>query len=137
MKKYYVDTSVLLALANPKDPNHERATTLITVEGEKWISDLVVLEAYSVLSRKSRLKGEELDAAVEYLVRYCGCEVKYVDFAKAIDTAKTLAGEARLKTLDLLHLAVALLEESEILTLDKELNEAFRALREDRNNHTT
>ncbi|MGC9105591.1 MAG: type II toxin-antitoxin system VapC family toxin [Thermoprotei archaeon] len=137
MKKYYVDTSVLLALANPKDPNHERASDLISVEGEKWISDLVVLEAYSVLSRKSGLKGEELDAAVKYLVRNCGCEVKYVDFAEAIDTAKKLAGEARLKTLDLLHLAMALLADSDPLTLDKELDEAFRGLRDERNNHAT
>ena len=41
--KYYIDSSIIIALINEKDPNHEKAIANYPKDGEKVISKLVVL----------------------------------------------------------------------------------------------
>jgi len=49
--KYYIDTSLAIALANEKDPNHEMAIKMYPKDGKKVVSKLVLEELYSVYSR--------------------------------------------------------------------------------------
>jgi len=58
--KYYIDSSIIIALINEKDPNHEKAIAKYPKDGEKVISKLVVTELYSVFSRTLKLSEEEL-----------------------------------------------------------------------------
>ncbi|ACP37994.1 type II toxin-antitoxin system VapC family toxin [Saccharolobus islandicus] len=121
--RYYIDTSLLVALVNEKDHNHETALKIVPKEGrdEKVISKLVIVELYSVYSRRMSVSEEELEALVNYTLTKCGCKVEEVDFGKVMELAITLSGKAKLKTLDLLHLSASKLMSSEILSLDKEI----------------
>jgi predicted nucleic acid-binding protein len=64
--KYYIDSSIIIALINEKDPNHEKAIANYPKDGEMVISKLVVTELYSVFSRTLKLSEEELNALVDY-----------------------------------------------------------------------
>jgi len=119
--KYYIDTSLAVALVNDGDPNHELALSIFPKEGEKLVSKLVLIELYSVYSRRLNVSDEELEAIVNYIIHKCGCKVEDVEFDKAVDLAVKLSNKVKLKTLDLLHLSAAKLLGSEIMSLDKEI----------------
>ncbi|AHC50821.1 twitching motility protein PilT [Sulfolobus acidocaldarius SUSAZ] len=122
--RYYIDTSALIALVNEKDPNHELSLMVIPKEGERIISDIVELELYSAFSRTLKLSEEELDALVNYTVLKGNCKKEELDFNKLFETAKSLANITKLKSLDLLHLSASILLNCELITLDKELENA-------------
>ncbi|AAY79739.1 type II toxin-antitoxin system VapC family toxin [Sulfolobus acidocaldarius] len=122
--RYYIDTSVLIAYVNEKDPNHELSLMVVPKEGERIISDIVELELYSVFSRTLKLSEEELDALVNYTVLKGNCKKEELDFNKLFETAKSLANITKLKSLDLLHLSASILLNCELITLDKELENA-------------
>ena len=126
--KYYVDTSLAVALVNDGDPNHELALSIFPKEGEKLVSKLVLIELYSVYSRRLNVSDEELEAIVNYTIHKCGCKVEDVEFDKAVDLAVKLSNKVKLKTLDLLHLSAAKLLGSEIMSLDKEIINAKNKL---------
>jgi len=116
----YLDTSVIISAANPEDPNHKRALGLLEHE-EKVISDLVKLELYSVTSRTAGAKDEELDALVEHMIELSGAKLMSVDWGEVFKTAYFIAGELRLRSLDLLHVSAArILGAEELATLDGE-----------------
>ena len=116
----YLDTSVVISAANPEDSNHKRALNLLKCD-EKIISNLVKVELYSVLSRTTGATGEELDALVEYMIEVSGAELKPVDWKDVFSSAYSLAGELRLKSLDLLHVMAAFkLRSKEFATLDND-----------------
>jgi len=126
--KYYIDTSLVVALANDRDPNHEVALSILPKGGEKVISKLVLMELYSVYSRRLNVSDEELEAIVNYTVHRCGCKVEDVEFDKAIDLAVELSNRVKLKALDLLHLSASIVPVSEIISLDKEIINAKNKL---------
>ena len=126
--KYYIDTSLAVALVNDGDPNHELALSIFPKEGEKLVSKLVLIELYSVYSRRLNVSDEELEAIVNYTIHKCGCKVEDVEFDKAVDLAVKLSNKVKLKTLDLLHLSAAKLLGSEIMSLDKEIINAKNKL---------
>ncbi len=116
----YLDTSVLISAANDEDPNHDRAVRLLS--GDAVISELVKAELYSVMSRNVRVSGEKLDALVEYVIDISGAEVVEIRWEDAFRRLYLLAGELRLKTLDLLHISAAsIMRAREFATLDKEI----------------
>ena len=78
------------------------------------VSKLVLIELYSVYSRRLNVSDEELEAIVNYTIHKCGCKVEDVEFDKAVDLAVKLSNKVKLKTLDLLHLSAAKLLGSEI-----------------------
>ncbi|BBG23285.1 type II toxin-antitoxin system VapC family toxin [Sulfuracidifex tepidarius] len=127
--RYYIDTSVALALVNEKDPNHDMAIKVYPRDRERIVSKLVLAELYSVSSRRVKLSDEELEALVNYTLNKCKCEIEEVDFDKVIDLALKVSNKVKLKTLDLLHLSASILLESEILSLDKEIIEAKSKLK--------
>ncbi|BDC18848.1 PIN domain-containing protein [Acidianus sp. HS-5] len=127
--KYYIDTSLVLALVNEKDPNHNMAIKIYPKDGERIVSKLVLVELYSVYSRRVKISNEELEALVNYTLSKCKCELEEIDFDKVIDLAVKISNKVKLKTLDLLHLSASILLESEILSLDKEIIEAKNKIR--------
>ncbi|BBD72747.1 hypothetical protein HS1genome_1136 [Sulfodiicoccus acidiphilus] len=127
--KYYIDTSLAVALVYERDPNHERAVKVYPKDGERVISTLVLAELYSVYSRRMNISDEELEALVNYTVIKCGSKLEEVEFDKVVDYAVKISNMVKLKTLDLLHLATSVLMGSEILSLDEEILEAKRRLK--------
>lgn len=69
----YVDTNVLVACINPRDKLHGRAVSLLSrYSGEELVvSQLVVLELYSVFSRVLGVDDVELEALVNHTIRKC------------------------------------------------------------------
>ena len=78
----YVDTNVLIAHINPKDPLHEKALELISkYEKHRLVaSQITTLELYSVFSRTMNLSDVELEALVKYTIRKCNVDVINVDW---------------------------------------------------------
>ena len=127
--KYYIDTSLAIALANEKDPNHEMAIKMYPKDGKKVVNKLVLAELYSVYSRRMKVSDEELEALVNYTLNKCKCEIEEVDFDKVIDFAVKISNKVKLKTLDLLHLSISIILQSEILSLDEEIMKAKNKLK--------
>ncbi len=116
----YLDTSVVISAANDEDPNHERAIKLLSEDAV--ISELVRAELYSVVSKTVKVSGEELEALVEYMIDVSGAEIVEIKWEEAFRRSYALAGELRLKTLDLLHISAAsLMGAGEFATLDREI----------------
>ncbi|HDI73702.1 MAG TPA: PIN domain-containing protein, partial [Candidatus Korarchaeota archaeon] len=86
------------------------------------VSELTIAELYSVVSRVVGVPGEELDALVEYMVEASGAHLIQVEWSDVFRRAYVMAGELKLKTLDLLHVSAALVMKArEFVTLDKEI----------------
>lgn len=145
--KVYVDTGVLLANIITNDPNHETASILLSrFSGEELIiSELNIIEMYSVLSRNIDLieveglardisQDELVVALVALAIEKANVKLvplrlasrKYLLGNKSIvltnvgALAIEKAMKLKLKTLDLLHIAIAELLEADIfLTLDR------------------
>ncbi|MEM3945463.1 MAG: PIN domain-containing protein, partial [Candidatus Micrarchaeia archaeon] len=121
----YVDTSIIVAALDPEDPLQKSASMILKNEEDKIVSELVLLELASVLSRrisltefKEKLKVREelvVPTLLLYLLKRFGLKYEKVDSrAKVpkfdsvyfpIATAITISRRLRLKTLDLLHIA--------------------------------
>lgn len=116
----YLDTSVIISAVNLEDLNHERALKLLDHD-RKVVSDLTKVEICSVASRTIGISGEELDALVEYMIEVSGAKLVPADWSYALRTACSLAGELKLKSLDLLHISAALsVGAREFATLDED-----------------
>ena len=153
----YVDTSVIVAALDPTDPRSQRAKAVLEEKGRKVVSELVVAELASVLSRRSGLLSElagrlglsrELTevAVILYLLRRfnleyraLGTRTKVTVFGRMyapMAVAMELSSRLRLKTLDLLHAAyLKLLKEAgepihTLVTADKDFKEAEEGLRD-------
>ncbi|ARM76695.1 type II toxin-antitoxin system VapC family toxin [Acidianus manzaensis] len=125
--KYYVDTSVIIAYVIDSDPNHEKAVEVLLDKGDRIISQLTVTELYSVFSR--RVKDEiVVESLVNYSIKKVGVKVERIDFNEVFKKVSEIAPKVKLKTLDLLHLIISIILNSEILTLDKELEEAYKKM---------
>ncbi|MBO3801063.1 MAG: PIN domain-containing protein [Candidatus Brockarchaeota archaeon] len=144
----YVDTSIIVAALDPEDPLQKSASMILKNEEDKIVSELVLLELASVLSRrisltefKEKLKVREelvVPTLLLYLLKRFGLKYEKVDGrAKVpkfdsvyfpIATAITISRRLRLKTLDLLHIAyIRLLKErgralNTLITADEDFN---------------
>lgn len=142
----YVDTSVIVSALDRLDPRQKIAREILEKEVDKKISELVLVELASILSRREgvlsdlskRMKVREelvLPAAVLYIMKRFKLSYERVDgYKRAVvgniyfpfGIALELSSELKLKTLDLLHLAYirALTEQGEeintLLTLDED-----------------
>ncbi len=130
----YVDTSVLVAFYVP-EPLSGEAEDALRDRGPPVVSDLTDVELFSVLARKVR--GNELSTVDAARVRalytshveagmYRRMEFKREYFRLARDWLATL--DVALRSLDCLHLAVASLEELELVTADRGLARAAESL---------
>ncbi len=123
----YVDTNVIVAFMDLKDPNHERAVKLLK-EGDKVTSHLTVVELTSVYSRAGL---EDPQALAIYSLEESEVELKEVDFNQVLREAFKLANKVKLKTLDLLHISSCLLiGDNEFLTFDNDIARKEAEIRE-------
>ncbi|MCD6324574.1 MAG: PIN domain-containing protein [Desulfurococcales archaeon] len=124
----YIDTSVIVAAIDPTDDRRSEARAFLGRACHKYVSELVIVELASALSRRKHLlkdlaqKGIARNeiviiSLIYYLLRKFGLKYKplsprarltvfgkvYVPFAEAIE----LSTKLNLKTLDLLHVAYA------------------------------
>jgi predicted nucleic acid-binding protein len=131
----YIDTSVLIAYYLP-EPLSERAERILLRGGTLSISPLVELEFASVLARKVRARELAPSAARSALEQfrahqeeglYRRLEIGAVHYEQARRWVE--AFRPPLRTLDALHLSVAAAAGAALLTADKQLARAARALR--------
>ena len=132
--KRYIDTSVLVAYYLPEALS-ARAERVLLSGGQPAISSLVELEFASVLARKVRARELAPSAARAVLDQfrahreqglYRRLDIGEADFAQARRWVEAL--RLPLRTLDALHLSVATGAGDTLLTADKQLARAARAL---------
>lgn len=129
----YLDTNILIAYINPKDKLHNRAISLISryQESEIVISQLVVLELYSVYSRIMNLSDIELEALVNYTIKKCKVKIATINWDELYSQSLSYANRLKLKTLDLLHVMAAYLVGAKILiSFDKDINNKRSTIRD-------
>jgi len=115
----YVDTNVIIAFMDEKDPNHRRAIDLLSKSKDKTSSFLTLVELASVYSRADL---ENPQALAIYSMEEAGIELSEVDFSDVLKMALGITEKVRLRILDLLHIAsCSLLGEKEFLTFDNEI----------------
>jgi predicted nucleic acid-binding protein len=100
----YLDTNVIISYVDELDSRHGDAKSLLsTLEGNRAVSRLTLAELASAFSRA------DLDSPMAlalYSIEQSGAKVVDVDFSDIIIKALKLAGELRLRTLDLFHLVI-------------------------------
>jgi len=153
----YVDTSVIVAALDRLDPRRASALEALEKKGGKKVSELVVTELASVLSRRKEMlrglatrigvRGEIIvPATLLYILRRFGLECKRINGRKRVlflgdlyspfATAIELSSRLKVKTLDLLHLAYikTLIEGGEeireIVTVDEDFEREKRAIKD-------
>lgn len=119
----YLDTNVLVAFINSSDPNHEAAVNYLSKKDVEFIvSQVTVLELYSVFSRVMDVSDAEVEALVEYTIRRSAAKLTEVDWHKLYKQALAIANAVKLRTIDLLHVAAASLANAKIfVTFDKNI----------------
>ena len=104
----YIDTNVIVSFINDSDSLHGAAKQLLDLIGEeRVVSQLVMVELYSVFSRVLGINGAELDALVEYSLVKTNTRLKHVDCERVVSNAINYAGLLRLRALDLMHVIAA------------------------------
>lgn len=121
----YVDTSVIVAALDSEDPRQVAAIKALEKRREKVVSELVLLELASILTRRRLLEGLArslgvdmsgvlLPAVLLYIMRRFGLRYTRVEGFESyhflvvntpVSRALRLLGSVNLRTLDLLHLA--------------------------------
>ncbi len=147
----YIDTSTIIATFDPKDPRRLEAIKALENEPVKIVSELVLAELASVLSRREDLlrqvmhdlklsREEAIIAILVYILKRFDIKYKTVNKVARypflgkiygpIAEAVELSTHVKLRTLDLLHIAYIklLINEGEnirkFITLDKEFEKA-------------
>lgn len=121
----YLDTNVLIALIDERDPNHERAEKL--PKDERVTSKLAMVELVSVFSRAGL--DDPLSLSF-YSLKLARAKPLDVDFDEVFNMAFKLAPELRLRTLDLLHVAICkMIKAEKMATFDGEIIKRKEALR--------
>ncbi len=151
-------TSVVVAALDPSDPRWRSTRSVLEGGGEKIVSELVIAELASVLSRRDDLLSsiadevglgvdEAIIAVILYLLKRFNLKYKRAKgferfpllgaaYKPMANTVK-LASRLKLRTLDLLHVAYAMhLRElgepiREIVTADHGFKRAEKVLREE------
>lgn len=130
----YADTSLLLPVYVP-EVNSDKANSAVDGVQELLVSDLTVAEFLVGLARKVKLgalapeKAEEVRTAFEQhmaegFLQRVPLSGRHSEAAGHL----SLQSPVMLRTLDALHLAVAIEHEATMATLDGRLSEAARAM---------
>ena len=129
----YIDTSVLAAFYCP-EPLSEAAEELLTSTVEPTISSLAEVELYSAVARKVRMAEMDEHSARAVLDAFCahledGHYRRIAIRARHYDEARRRIAtfSVPLRSLDALHLAVALRERLMLVTADTRLAAAMRS----------
>jgi predicted nucleic acid-binding protein len=155
-KLSYVDTSVIIAALDTRDPRFRVARELLEKEKYKVVSEIVLSELASVVARREDLVSsiavrlglgaeEAIIAILVYIIKRFSLKCKSVggraripllgDAYKPIAVAVELSPRTKLRTIDLLHVAYAMLLKDEgepierLVTLDKDFEKARDTLK--------
>ncbi len=113
----YFDTNVLIAVIDEEDPNHKLVRKL--PKSGRVTSKLALAELVSVFSRAGI--DDPLSLSF-YSLKLAKAELLDVDFDEVFNMAFKLAPELRLRTLDLLHIAICkVIGVDRMATFDKEI----------------
>ena len=152
-RRFYVDTSVIVARYKPSDRLHADSERLFRRESFKfYVSSLTLVELYSVFSRMNQLEhplvgDDALSTLVAFTIR--DCRLRVVRRSRPVETSSLgervnlpmeyyfsmkFAHELKLRTLDLIHLAHAWVARSRdsveaFVTGDEEVLEKSEVIR--------
>ncbi len=153
----YIDTSIIVAALDHQDPRQRQARKLLETGEDNVVSELVIAELASVISRREELvksmaaklglpRELTLTALLIYILRRFKLNYRAVEgraktpllgkMHTPMATAIELAPKLRLRTLDLLHAAyVKTLKDAgepihTILTADTEFEKTSKQLKE-------
>jgi predicted nucleic acid-binding protein len=116
----YIDTNILISLIDKNDNKHEMANGLIKKYNSAIITELNLIEMRSVLSR-IELQEEEVDALIDYLFIKTDIKILDVDIMKCLKKGEEIANSVKLKTLDCLHIANAIIVGADkFITFDRD-----------------
>ncbi len=130
----YVDTSVLVAYYCP-EPLSEQAEAAITSQSRPAISALTELELFSAVARKVREDGINRQDGERILAKFLshldsGYYTRFLVEDRHYRLAKNWIGQftTPLRSLDAIHLAIASLESSTMITSDEGLAKSAEVL---------
>ena len=128
----YVDTSIIGAYYSPETLSEKAESALLAIE-DPVLSNLCDVEFASLIARKQKLKDLSERQAIEILQLFDSHMAQgfYRRVSLSADhflrARQLVAGaDGSLRTLDALHLAVAVVEILPLLTADRELAKAAR-----------
>ena len=126
----YIDTNILISLIDKNDSKYNLANKLMKNYDNKIITELNLLEIKSVLSRSGVIE-EEIDALDEYLLIKNDIKIVNIDFNRSINTGIDIINSIKLKTLDCLHIANAIIIHADkFITFDKDFKNKERTIKE-------
>jgi len=101
----YLDTNVIIAYMDVKDPNHSKAERLLKLikDEAKVVSELTKIELASVYSRGN---VSDPQAFAIYSINEVEARIIRVDFSRVLLEAFKLSSALKLRTLDLLHISI-------------------------------
>ncbi len=116
----YIDTNVIISYLDEQDPNHSKALRLLdTLKEDRVVSELTKVELASVYSRAG---FDDPMALSLYSIRRINARVINTDFNRVLVKAAEMSHRLKLRTLDLLHIAVAnLIGAQKLVTFDKDI----------------
>jgi len=116
----YLDTNMVIANIDEKDPNHDSVVKLLdSISDRKFVSRLTLVELVSVYARAGL---ENPVALAMYSVEKAGAGIAGVDFNEVLEKAVLYAERLRLRTLDLIHVVVSSILGCKVLfTLDADI----------------
>lgn len=125
----YIDTNVIIAFIDELDPNHDRANKLLkTLKDDRVVSKLTLIELASVYSRA---KLDEPLALAIYSVERIKAKIIDINFNEVLIQAFKLAPFLKLRTLDLLHVAMCKVIGAKLfVTFDKDIIAKANVIRE-------
>ncbi len=116
----YIDTNVIISYVDEKDPNHDKVMTIsMQLDKERIVSQLTLLELASIYARAELEKPIPL---AMYSIKRFGASIVEADLNIVIKESLRYVPIFKLKTLDLLHIAIAkAIGAKSIATLDKDI----------------
>jgi len=153
----YVDTSAIVAALDPLDPRQRLVKELLEKEPYKVISELVIAELASVITRREELvdniastlglrREEAFMAVLLYILKKFNLKYKSIrnstrmpligNMYKPLAVAIELSHKLKLRTLDLLHTAYVKIMKDEgesiqkLITVDRDFEKARKVFRE-------
>ncbi len=116
----YIDTNILISIIDKNDKKYVMANNLIKNYHNKVITELNLMEMNSVLSRID-ISQEEIEALIKYLFIKTDIKLISLNFSESLGKAEEIVNTVKLKTLDCMHIANAIiLNASKFITFDED-----------------
>jgi len=116
----YLDTNIIISFMDELDVNHRRAPSLLSKLNDKLVVSKLTLAELANVYAKAGLENP-VSLAI-YSIKKVGGEELSFNFGKAFGRALKIAPLLKLRTLDLLHIAISLEAEAKhFATFDNDI----------------